>query len=102
MTPALPVALFYDDSAYVETLGPVRPSSGEQPMGLVGRQVAGREFLDAYLSHGDWDELIAVVWHKSSAESLAALCRNHPRACRTPPRVIHLDQFLERNGPAPA
>jgi glycosyltransferase involved in cell wall biosynthesis len=100
MTPGLPsVTLLYDDSAYVET---VRPSSGgEGPAGLVGRQVAGHEFLDAYLTHGDWNELSAVVWNQASADSLAALCRQHPRACRHTPRILLMDRFLEVLGHSP-
>ncbi len=101
MTPAaLPVALLYDDSAYVETFTPVQ-SGGDRPVGLVGRQVAGREFLDAYLTHGDWNELIAAVWNQASTDSLVDLCRRHPRAGRSPPRIVPVDRFLERFGPAP-
>jgi glycosyltransferase involved in cell wall biosynthesis len=89
------VALLYDDSGYVETVRPGR-GGGEQPMGLVGRQVAGREFLDAYLRHGDYRELTAVVWNPTSAATVSALCRQHPRAAHVPLRVVEVDRFLER------
>jgi glycosyltransferase involved in cell wall biosynthesis len=91
------VALLYDDSAYVETRQTGK-SSGAKPVGLVGRQVAGREFLDAYLTHGEFSELLAVAWNQASADSLAAVCRQHPRAGRHTPRIVGVDQFLERGG----
>jgi hypothetical protein len=67
-TPA--VALLYDNSAYVETLQRPQQLGPDSPAGLVGREVAGREFLDAYLTHGDWSELTAVVYNRDSAETL--------------------------------
>src|SRR4051795_4824142 len=75
MTSAAPVvALLYDNSAYVESLGLPRQLGSASPVGLVGRQVAGREFLDAYLTHGDWSELTAVVYNQASADSLLRFC----------------------------
>ena len=56
------VALVYDDDAYVE-------AGGAAP-GLMGRQVAGRSFLDAYLKHGTFSEMAAVVREPESARSL--------------------------------
>ena len=52
--PAPRVALYYEDDAYVEKLrgGPTRPDG---PAGLMGRQVAGKTFLDAYLRHASAD-----------------------------------------------
>jgi glycosyltransferase involved in cell wall biosynthesis len=102
MTVALPAALLYDDSAYVETLTTTRPTGGERPVALVGRQVAGCEFLDAYLSHGDFQELHAVVWNQASANTLADRCKNHPRASLHKLLIASVDQFLERSGPAAA
>jgi hypothetical protein len=60
--PTCPIALLYDDSAYVEVARQT-PAVAEAPAGLVGRLVAGREFLDAYLTHGDWEVLTAVVYN---------------------------------------
>src|SRR5688572_12240905 len=96
-----PVALLYDDSAYLESLGPPRATPGDGPVGLVGRQVAGREFLDAYLGHGDWSELTAVVYTRASADSLSRLCLGHPRARPHPPRIIPMDRFADSFCPAP-
>src|SRR6516165_6913497 len=61
-TASCPIALFYDDDAYVETLrrSPRQPGEG-RPFGLMGRQVAGKEFLKAFLDHGSWTELVALV-----------------------------------------
>ncbi len=63
------VALVYDDNAYVE-------ASGRAPA-LMGRQVAGQSFLDAYLTHGSFSALAAVVHTRASAESLEKLWRAH-------------------------
>src|SRR6516162_9168657 len=72
--------MLYDDSAYVETLAPPEQQAPRGPAGLMGRQVAGKEFLDAYFSHGDWDELVGLVYNQASAESLAHFARSHPGA----------------------
>jgi glycosyltransferase involved in cell wall biosynthesis len=81
MNPTAPrIALLYDDSAYVETLTPPAQAAPRAPAGLMGRQVAGKEFLDAYFSHGDWDELVGLVYNQASAGSLAHFARNHPGA----------------------
>ena len=50
MTPP-PIALYFDPDAYTETHGRGAAVEGT-PRGLMGRQVAGKEFLDAYLAHG--------------------------------------------------
>jgi hypothetical protein len=71
------IALLYDDDAYVETLArPPHATSG--PVGLMGRQVAGKEFLDAYLTHGDYSELAALVRNRPSAQSISNYWRTHP------------------------
>ncbi|HUG93067.1 MAG TPA: glycosyltransferase family 4 protein, partial [Planctomycetaceae bacterium] len=54
------------------------PTHNEMPAGLMGRQVAGKEFLDAYLTHGDWDEVVALVPNAASAESFKQTCLSHP------------------------
>jgi glycosyltransferase involved in cell wall biosynthesis len=98
MFAAVPIALLYDDSAYCETLTPVHSPGQEKPVALVGRQVAGCEFLDAYLSHGNYDELTAVVWNQTSANTLTTTCRKHPRAFQQRIRFATVDQFLEPAG----
>ena len=47
------VALVYHDDAYVE--------AGGNAIGLMGRQVAGRAFLESYLKHGTFTELAALI-----------------------------------------
>ena len=64
------VALVYDDDAYVEA-GGVAP-------GLMGRQVAGRSFLEALLRDGSFSELVALVRSRERAASLLQLWREHP------------------------
>lgn len=76
--PTNPVALYYDPDGYVEPSvarpGPV----ADGPQGLMGRQVAGREFPNAYLTHGRWEALTAVVLSRDRADPLVELCRTHP------------------------
>jgi glycosyltransferase involved in cell wall biosynthesis len=72
------IALLYDDSGYVETLRAQGPAVPGAPVGLMGRQVAGREFLDAFLSFGSWNELAVVVRDSANAESLVRFCQEHP------------------------
>jgi len=89
------VALVYDDDAYVE-------AGGGAP-GLMGRQVAGRSFLEAYLRHGTFSELSALVRQRGSAASLIQLWRDHP-ATRTEPRalrVIETGEFHRTFFPVP-
>lgn len=89
------IALLYDDDAFREQLAPVPGRPPDGPMGLMGRQVAGKAFLDAYLSHGNWSELVALVRRRSSAESLKALCRDHPssRARQRRLRIVEEGRF---------
>jgi hypothetical protein len=48
------------------------------PLGLMGRQVVGREFLKAYLGHGSWTELVALVRNRQSVESLKLFWGEQP------------------------
>jgi glycosyltransferase involved in cell wall biosynthesis len=72
------IGLFYDDDAYVEPTSVRDGSGGDRAFGLVGRQVAGRSFFDAYLAHGTWTELAVLVRHRGAALSLERFCREHP------------------------
>jgi glycosyltransferase involved in cell wall biosynthesis len=72
------IGLFYDDDAYVEPTSVTSAPGAERPAGLVGRQVAGRSFFDAYLAHGTWNELAVLVRHRAAAQSLEQFCREHP------------------------
>ncbi len=103
MSPSLPIALLYDDSAYVESRQRPRVIVGDTPAGLVGRQVAGREFLDAFLTHGTWDELTGVVYNQASADSLVRFCEEHPssQGRRRKLRIVHMDNFLTSFFPDP-
>ncbi len=97
------IALYYDDSAYQETLEAAANRQAGKPSGLMGRQVAGKEFLDAYLSHGEWAELFALVPNAASEKSITEFCRSHPssrnreRRLRVIPRLRFFEDFL----PAP-
>ena len=89
------VALVYDDDAYVE-------AGGAAP-GLMGRQVAGQSFLDAYLGHGTFAELTALVRHRASANSLIRTWRDHPatRSGSRTLRVIEREAFHRWFFPTP-
>jgi glycosyltransferase involved in cell wall biosynthesis len=87
----------YDDDAYVE--------AGGAALGLMGRQVAGRGFLEAYLAHGAFSELAAVAATRESAESLVRLWNQarSPLPGRAPRtlRVIERGTFHENFFPDP-
>lgn len=70
------VALSFDPDAYTEAHAGTGVAGG--PAGLMGRQVAGKEFLDAYLSHARGDTLTAVVRSANGAATLEQVCRSHP------------------------
>jgi glycosyltransferase involved in cell wall biosynthesis len=91
------MALLYDDSGYVETVQPAAGAPESAPRGLMGRQVAGKEFLDAYLTHGTWKELVALVYNQASAQSIIRLCQSHPasRSGDRSLRVIGARSFLQ-------
>src|SRR4051794_7460262 len=97
------IALFYDDAGYVETLKPPRPPAAEAPVGLMGRQVAGKEFLDAYLTHGTWTELVALVHDRSRAQALVRLCQTHPssRPKQRRLQIVEEREFHARFFPEP-
>jgi glycosyltransferase involved in cell wall biosynthesis len=60
------IALIYDDDAYVESAG------------LVGRRVAGRSFLEAYLAHGRFQELVTLIRRRSSTATMIETWRSRP------------------------
>jgi D-inositol-3-phosphate glycosyltransferase len=70
------VALYFDPDGYTETFGTAAGGTG--PAGLMGRQVAGKEFLDAYLAHGRWNTLTAVARTRERAGPLVQLCQKRP------------------------
>ena len=73
---ANPVALLYDDDGCVETPGhPLKPGAFAA---ADGRQVAGKEFLDAFLTYGTWNTLVALVSNQPSLDTLVRYFRGHP------------------------
>jgi glycosyltransferase involved in cell wall biosynthesis len=71
------IGVFYDDDAYVELSAPDPSPQTDRAAGLVGRHVAGRSFLDAFLEHGTWTDLTVLVRHRSAAQSFERFCREH-------------------------
>jgi glycosyltransferase involved in cell wall biosynthesis len=95
-------ALYFDPDAYTEAHARTGTTGG--PAGLMGRQVAGKEFLDAYLSHGRFDALTAVVRSADRGKALADICRIHPTAGPRPRPVTFITEaeFLDAAaGPNP-
>jgi glycosyltransferase involved in cell wall biosynthesis len=93
------IALLYDEDAYVEPPPGTRRAAPGRPMGLMGRQVAGKEFLQAYLTHGHWTELVALVPASRSAVTLKRLWETHAPSRRM--RVVPLAGFHRAFFPAP-
>lgn len=97
------IALLYDDDAYVETLRPPPEPAAGRPLGLMGRQVAGRTFLDAYFAHGDWSELVALVRNPASAATLNRTFEANPALRGRRIHLIDERRFLDDYAPdAPA
>lgn len=94
-----PVALYYDDDGYVELTELRNRPAANQAMGLMGRQVAGKGFLDGYFKYGRFDQLVAVMNSKRSRATLAALFQAHPanrrRSLRIAPEASFHELFRE-------
>lgn len=97
------LAIVFESSAYLETLQRPKRVSSIAPMGLMGRQVAGKEFLDALLHHGTWNELVAIVEQQRDANSLIELCKRHPssRHRKRRLRTVELANFHASFFPEP-
>ena len=72
------IGLYYDESAYVEPSVRDASPQPDRAAGLLGRQVAGRSFLDAFLEYGTWTDLTVLVRQLSAAQTLERFCRQHP------------------------
>lgn len=70
-----PIGLYYSDGGYTESS--TVAANRQAPSGLMGREVASAEFLNAYLSFGDWEELIAIVADQTSQQSITRYCIEH-------------------------
>src|SRR6476659_6842533 len=89
-TGPMSTALFFDPDAYTEAHRQAGVAHG--PAGLMGRQVAGKEFLDAYLSHASGETLTAVVRARDRADALAQICKAHPASAHRPRRLVTLTE----------
>jgi glycosyltransferase involved in cell wall biosynthesis len=91
------VALVYDDDAYEEGYSILDRPAESVPGGLMGRRVAGRSFLEAYLRTGMWSGLSALVRDRASAGSLVRLWREHP-ATRDGSRTLRIIERASFDG----
>jgi glycosyltransferase involved in cell wall biosynthesis len=99
------VALVYAADAHEEVVRPDPTPAPGMPSGLMGRQVAGRGFLDAYITHASPDELVAIVRDPKATDALAKIIRDHP-SIKTRPRRFRViddrrfDESLRVGAPA--
>lgn len=93
------VGLVFENDAHVE---PPWPGPAGAADGVFGRHVANSEFLRAWLHHGRWERLLAVVATQASAESISALYEAETRARKGEGRleVTPLSSFHERFFPS--
>jgi glycosyltransferase involved in cell wall biosynthesis len=99
----LNIGLYYDDDAYVEpTVRPASPSV-DRAAGLMGRQVAGRSFFEAYLDLGTWDSLAVLVSDRRASASIEQFCQAHPSKRPDPRRLRIFDEkrFFDDFGTQP-
>lgn len=97
------LSLLYDDDGYVEVAGrPLAAGDGTRA-GLLGRQVAGQEFLNALFAHGTWDELVALVRNQPSADTLGRYFERRTAADRRPRglRLVPDEAFPDTFHPDP-
>src|SRR5579884_3708078 len=73
-----PIALLYDNDGFVEPAPQPRSAGTEPHTGPIGRKVAGKEFLDAFLTYGTWTTLVALVRDKGSTDTLSQFFQSHP------------------------
>src|SRR5262245_31416582 len=81
-----PAALYLDHDAYTEQHA--RSGSPTGPAGIMGRQMAGKEFLDGYLYHARSDTVTAVARTRDRGDILSRICREHPAASQRPRRLV--------------
>lgn len=88
------VALLQDGDAFDEPVVSGVRASSRGPSGLMGRHVAGRTFLEAYLRHGTFSELAVLARERSFAQPVIDAWRQHAPA-REPGTIRRL-RVLER------
>lgn len=91
--------MFYDSDAYVEKTTVQKSATG--PMGLMGRQVAGKEFLDAYFAHGNCSKLVALVRNATNGKIFEDYCKTQKSRIDRTAMVVPLANFQKTFFPAP-
>lgn len=86
--PLVPTAIYYGDDGFVESAPVVSKGRRRDAGGPVGRRVAGKEFLLAYLRYARTEPLYGLVRDRHQARSLAEFCAD-PKASPTP-RTMHV------------
>src|SRR3982750_2202336 len=83
-------ALYFDPDAYTEAHA--RSGAPGGPAGLMGRQGAGKEFLDACLPHAGAGTLPAGARTPDRGNVLARICRDPPSSADRPRRVVTIPE----------
>ncbi len=97
------LGLLYDDDGYVETPGQPLGAGTPTRIGLLGRQVAGQEFLSALYAHGTWEQLVALVRNQGSADTLTRDFARRSAGAGRPRQLLMVpdESFPEVFHPAP-
>jgi glycosyltransferase involved in cell wall biosynthesis len=83
-----PIALLYDNDGYVDTVAQPAQPGAEPRTGPIGRKVAGREFLNAFLTHGTWTKLVALVRDGNSSDTLGRYFKAHASQHARPRELV--------------
>lgn len=85
-TNARPLGLYFDPDGYVELTSGTK-NIQSQAVGLMGRQVAGKEFLDALLKYSTHSAIEAVCRSTELGEPLREIAKAHPSATEKPRQI---------------
>ena len=93
----------YENDAHLEPKWQAPSVEAGPSDGVFGRHVANSEFLEAWLTCGDWRRLVAMVANQASADSLKARFASHPRLAGSERQleIVPLPKFHERFFPSP-
>jgi glycosyltransferase involved in cell wall biosynthesis len=92
------VALLYENDAHLEPQWQGPATEPKPADGVFGRHVANSEFLGAWLDHGRWERLLALVANQASAASIRARfdAYSNERGAGRRLEIVPLSSFHER------
>ncbi len=86
MQPAQPLGIYFRNEAYSETTS-LRSGDPLRPQGLMGREVASHNFLQALLKHGNWSVLEAILNSEADRSVFTEACKRSLSDSAVPRRV---------------